>query len=210
MTTIGVLGTGNLATALGTRWACAGHDVVIAGRSRERAAATAAAAGGRAVPPADLAIADVIVLAITPAGVEEALALAGAGSGAWRGRTLVDCTNAIDYSTGDLLVSSGSFAQRVAAWAPGAHVVKALHLFAGQMWLDDPERARTVAICGDDAHALAATERLIADLGGETAMIGGLSVARQLEEVAGFVMRLVGAGHNPRLAVPDVPPARGR
>jgi hypothetical protein len=38
-------------------------------------------------------------------------------------------------------------------------------------------------------------------------VVGGLQSARQLEETAGFVMRLVAAGHNPRLAVPDVDPA---
>lgn len=38
-------------------------------------------------------------------------------------------------------------------------------------------------------------------------MIGGLDSARQLEEAAGFVMRVVATGHNPRLAVPDVDPA---
>jgi predicted dinucleotide-binding enzyme len=87
-------------------------------------------------------------------------------------------------------------------------VVKALHLFAGQMWLDDPDTPRTVAVCGDDPDALALTSRLIIDLGGQTAVVGGLSAARQLEEAAGFVMRLVAAGYNPRTAVPDVTPAR--
>ncbi|MFV2178403.1 hypothetical protein ACFHW2_08625 [Actinomadura sp. LOL_016] len=38
-------------------------------------------------------------------------------------------------------------------------------------------------------------------------MVAGLAGARQLEEAAGFVMRVVAAGHNPRLAVPDVDPA---
>ncbi|MDX6263988.1 MAG: 8-hydroxy-5-deazaflavin:NADPH oxidoreductase, partial [Kribbellaceae bacterium] len=46
---------------------------------------------------------------------------------------------------------------------------------------------------------------LIRDLGGEPAVVGDLSSARQLEEAAGFVMRVVAAGHNPRSAVPDVP-----
>jgi hypothetical protein len=38
-------------------------------------------------------------------------------------------------------------------------------------------------------------------------VVGGLSSARQLEEAAGFLMRVVAAGYNPRLAVPDVDPA---
>jgi hypothetical protein len=34
-----------------------------------------------------------------------------------------------------------------------------------------------------------------------------LTAARQAEEAAGFVMRVVAAGANPRFAVPDVDPA---
>jgi hypothetical protein len=44
------------------------------------------------------------------------------------------------------------------------------------------------------------------DLGGRTGVIGGLAGARQAEEAAGFVMRVVAAGLNPRFAVPDVDP----
>jgi predicted dinucleotide-binding enzyme len=64
-----------------------------------------------------------------------------------------------------------------------------------------------VVICGDEQGALDMAAALIADLGAKTAVVGGLESARQLEEAAGFVMRVVAAGHNPRLAVPDVDPA---
>ena len=56
------------------------------------------------------------------------------------------------------------------------------------------------------ARALNRVAALIGDLGGRTAVLGGLDAARQAEEAAGFVMRLVAAGANPRLAVPDVNP----
>jgi predicted dinucleotide-binding enzyme len=87
-----------------------------------------------------------------------------------------------------------------------SHVVKALHLFAGASWPYTGERelAPVVAICGDHEEALEQTKSLIADLGAEAAVVGGLASARQLEEVAGFVMRLVSAGENPRHAVPNV------
>jgi hypothetical protein len=63
-----------------------------------------------------------------------------------------------------------------------------------------------VAICGDQPDALAHAAALTRSLGGRTAVIGGLSSARQAEEAAGFAMRVVVAGHNPRFAVPDVDP----
>ncbi|GAA2280536.1 hypothetical protein GCM10010430_78150 [Kitasatospora cystarginea] len=52
--------------------------------------------------------------------------------------------------------------------------------------------------------ALGIAAGLIRDLGGVPAAIGGPEHAQQLEDVAGFVMRLVAAGHNPVTAVPVV------
>jgi hypothetical protein len=137
------------------------------------------------------------------------LALVGAAVGALHGKTVIDCTNRVDYATGKLIPESGSAAELVAGTAPGAHVVKALHLFAGASWPDAGERelAPVVAICGDDQAALGQARSLIADLGGQAVVTGELASARQLEEAAGFVMRLVAAGANPRRAVPDVDPA---
>ena len=88
-------------------------------------------------------------------------------------------------------------------------MVKALHLFAGASWpyAGERELAPVVAVCGDDQAALDQTRSLIADLGGRAAVTGGLASARQLEDAAGFVMRVVAAGANPRRAVPDVDPA---
>lgn len=208
---VALLGTGSLATTLGTAWAAAGHSILVAGRDPERAAAAAAAIGpaARAVDPTDVAAADVVVVAVAWEGLEPALALAGGPAGALAGTTVVDCTNAIDFATGRLLVESGSAAEVVARVAVGAHVVKALHLFAGATWphAGDPDAAPVVALCGDGVAALERTGTLVADLGGRPAVLGGLDAARQIEEAAGFVTRLVGAGANPRLAVPDVDPA---
>jgi len=64
-----------------------------------------------------------------------------------------------------------------------------------------------LAICGDDPRALIQTTALIRDLGGRAGVVGGLTSARQVEEAAGFVMRIVAAGHNTRFAVPNADPA---
>lgn len=209
---IGFLGTGNLALALGTAWARAGHTVVLAGRDREHANRAAAQIGAAAAPadPRELAdVTDVLVVAIAWDGLANVLTLAGAPAGAFSGKTVIDCTNPVDYATGRMLPAAGSAAEFVAELAPGAHVVKALHLFAGAAWpfTGEPERSPVVALCGDDADALSRTATLIADLGGRAAVLGGLDAARQAEEVAGFVMRVVASGANPRFAVPDVDPA---
>ena len=209
---IGILGTGNLAVALGAAWAAAGHSLLVTGRSPENARRAAARIGpaAEALEPREMpARADAVVVSVAWDGLEAALALVGAPDGALHGKTVIDCTNPVDYATGDLIPESGSAAELVARTAPGAHVVKALHLFAGASWPYTGERelAPVVAICGDDRAALGQTRALIADLGGQAAGVGGLASARQLEDAAGFVMRLLSAGANPRRAVPDVDPA---
>jgi 8-hydroxy-5-deazaflavin:NADPH oxidoreductase len=208
---IGLLGTGNLAVTLGRAWASAGHTLVVSGRNPGHAVAAAEQIGAAAaaVGPRELAaLADVVVIAVSWDGLESALTLAGGPEGALAGKTVVDCTNPVDYATGRVLPASGSAAETAARVAAGASVVKALHLFAGASWPFTGERdaAPVVAVCGDDPAALNGVAALIGDLGGRTAVLGGLDAARQAEETAGFVMRVVAAGANPRLAVPNVDP----
>jgi predicted dinucleotide-binding enzyme len=209
---IAILGTGNLAVTLGRAWAGVGHSLLLTGRNRHHAASAADQIGAAAEPadPGDIAgQAAIIVVAVAWDGLEEALSLVGAASGSLAGKTVLDCTNPVDYASGHLIPAVGSAAEVVARAAAGAHVVKALHMFAGASWPFTGERASApvVAICGDNADALDRARSLIADLGGRTAVIGGLASARQAEEAAGFVMRVVAAGANPRFAVPDVDPA---
>ena len=66
------------------------------------------------------------------------------------------------------------------------------------------EAPATVAMCGDDPAALRTVGQLVRDVGGVPAVLGSLDRARQLEEVAGFVIGLAFAGADPRFAVPSV------
>jgi predicted dinucleotide-binding enzyme len=207
---IGLLGTGNLAVALGRAWAGAGHSIVVTGRNPEHAKAAATRIGTAATPlaPPELAErADVVVVAVAWSGLENALALVGGPAGSLTGKTIIDCTNPVDFAIGRLIPEAGSAAELVAHLARGADVVKALHLYAGASWpFTGPNHAApVVAICGtDERGAVSRTAALITDLGGRPVVVGGLDAARQAEEAAGFVMRVVAAGANPRFAVPDV------
>lgn len=206
---IGILGTGDLATALGTAWVGAGHDVTIGGRSKEKTRAAAAAIGGTPAPPDEAARdRDAVLLAVLWSGVEEMLRLAGAPDGNLAGTPLIDPTNAVEGGVG-VLLPEGSAAEHIAGLASGAHVVKAFHLFPSGTWVDRTADAAggptTVAICGDDRNALEVTGQLVRDVGGSPAVLGGLDRARQLEEVAGFAMGLALAGVSPDSAMPRLP-----
>ncbi|MFI6291003.1 NADPH-dependent F420 reductase [Nonomuraea sp. NPDC050790] len=207
---LGILGTGTLAAALGEGWARAGHDLAVAGRSAAKARELAARLGGgvRALPPREaVAGRDAVLLAVSWHGAEDMLRAAGADGGALEGITLIDPTNAVEHGVGVLLAGPGeSMATRIAALAPGAHVVKAFNVFPSEQWTGGT-RPVTVAMCGDDPRALEVTGALVRDVGAVPAVLGPLERARQLEEVAGFVIGLAFAGTDPGSAVPagDIP-----
>lgn len=217
---IGILGAGALATALGTGWAQAGHELVIGARSPAQAAALAARLGAptrTGTPREAVTGRDAVLLAVSWVGVEEVLRGIDAAEGTLAGTTLIDPTNAVEHGVGVLNLDrggpdrGGSAAGRIAALAPGAHVVKAFHLFPAERWTQPPADGdsseggpATVAICGDDPGALRITSDLIRDVGGVPAVLGPLDRARQLEEAAGFVIGLAFAGFDPHSAVPRV------
>ncbi|MGK5532591.1 NADPH-dependent F420 reductase [Streptomyces sp. URMC 129] len=209
---IGILGAGAMADALGTQWARAGHQVMVSGRDTDRAGALAAriGSGARAGTFAE-AVAfgeDAVLLAIRHDGVSDVLAAAGAGEGALRGRTLIDCVNAVVWES-FTLASSAPMAERIAAAAPGAHVVKAFNVCHADVWRMTPPvfdgAPLAVPLCGDDPGALDTVRALVTDLGCVPLPGGGLERAGLLEATAAFAIGLwLGHGADARAMLPPL------
>lgn len=184
---IAILGAGNVGSALGGRWAAAGHEVVFGVRNsssaKVRSVLKASGAGARAASTAEaVAGADVVVLATPWSSTEAALSSAGDLDG----KIVIDCTNPLASLEGLEIGHSTSGGEQVAAWAPGAKVVKTFNT-TGANNMADPGYggARLVMpICGDDAEAKAAVAGLVAELGFEPLDAGPLARARQLEQLA--------------------------
>jgi predicted dinucleotide-binding enzyme len=213
---IGILGTGNMADALGTRWARAGHRITVGGRDPHRARDLAGriGAGARAGTPAQAAEAgEAVLLAVPAAAAAEVLAAAGAAAGALRGRTLIDCTNAADLGRPLLARGEPSMAEQVAAAAPGAHVVKAFNLCHVDVWRMEPPvfggRPLAVPLCGDDPGALAAVGGLVTDLGCTPVPGGGLDRAHLLEATMMFAVGLWVRGADAQAMLPPLAYAAG-
>jgi predicted dinucleotide-binding enzyme len=141
--------------------------------------------------------ADAVLLAVSWAGATETLRAAGPLDGL----PLIDPTNAVEHGVGVLHASP---AAHIAAQVPGAHGVKAFHLFPAGLWAQPGTGKGSVVMCGDDERALHLVGTLITDVGGTPAVLGGLDRVRQLEEVAGFVIGLAFAGIDPRSAIPSI------
>ena len=132
MTTISIIGSGNMATAIGTRAAKHGHTIELMSRNAAKAQALAdqigngATVGTFGARPAG----DIVIVAVLYAGAVDVVAHYG---DALAGKILVDITNPFNADASGLVTTAGnSVAQQIAAAAPaGAHVVKAFNSIFG-------------------------------------------------------------------------------
>ncbi|WP_407565170.1 NADPH-dependent F420 reductase [Streptomyces sp. 184] len=212
---IGVLGTGNMADALATHWARAGHHVTIGGRDPRKAQHLAARIGG-GVSAGGLRDAvesgrDVVLAALPfEAGAHVVRDLRAALDGT----VLLDCSNPVGPGFRLLTGGGPSAAQRLAAAAPGARVVKAFNLCHEDVWRMRPPvfdgRPLAVPVCGDDEAALVRVRRLIRDVGCAPVAGGGLERAGLLEATAAlFIALWVGEGADAQAIAPPLAYAAG-
>jgi len=193
---IAVLGTGNVGGALGAGWAAKGHNVVFGSRDpgSEKVRTLLATAGenARAATIAEAASSAGFVVLATPwNSVEEVLAAAGD----LNGKILIDCINPINATfTGLDLGFDTSGSERIAELAPGARVVKAFNTVSAATMLDAAygEHAANMFYCGDDEQAKATLNTMACELGLEAVDAGDLQMARYLEPLAMFYIKLAG------------------
>ncbi|MFC8096489.1 NADPH-dependent F420 reductase [Streptomyces sp. NPDC057301] len=211
---IGVLGTGNMADALATQWARAGHEVTIGARDSHKAQRLATRIGGSAAPASLRAAAEVgeVVLAALPFGA--GAVVVGELRAALDDRVLLDCSNPVGPGFRLLTEGGPSAAQQLAAAAPGAHVVKAFNLCHEDVWRMRPPvfegRPLAVPVCGDNEAALAQVRELVRDVGCEPVAGGGLERAGLLEATAAlFIALWVGQGADAQAIAPPLAYATG-
>ncbi|MER7727125.1 NAD(P)-binding domain-containing protein [Streptomyces sp. NPDC096323] len=191
MSSISIVGLGNMARALAGRALAGGNDVEIIGRDQARAKELAAALGGATVgtagaPPTG----DIVVLAVPYAG---AAAVVSEYGDALDGKVIIDVTNPVSPDAQGLVTPDGSSgAQEIAKAAPGgAHVVKAFNTVFGHMLAQG--NTLDVLLAGDDAEAKASVSAFIESLGLRPLDTGSLGMARWLEGT-GLVM--IGLGNH--------------
>ncbi|MFJ4868747.1 NADPH-dependent F420 reductase [Streptomyces sp. NPDC088757] len=211
---IGVLGTGNMADALATHWARAGHEVFVGGRDARGAERLAARLGGgtRHGSLEEAAGFGAVVLAALPYGAGAEVVADVRASLA--GRVLLDCSNPVGPGFRLLTDGGPSAARRLADAAPGARVVKAFNLCHEDVWRMSPPvfdgRPLAVPVCGDDGEALALVAELVRDTGCTPLAGGGLDRAGLLEATAALFIGLwVGEGADARAIAPPLAFATG-
>ncbi|MFG1807572.1 NADPH-dependent F420 reductase [Streptomyces sp. NPDC049040] len=179
MSTISIIGTGNMARTIGARAIAGGNTVEVMGRDHSKATGLAKALGDGATTgewgttPAG----DIVIVALLHNGVVPVITHYG---DALAGKTIVDISNPFN-STFDGLAhrEETSIAREAAKVAPaGASVVKAFNtIFRHVLEKGRPD----VFIAGDDAQAKARVEGFIESLGLRPLDAGGLAMAHWLE-----------------------------
>ncbi|MEM8752505.1 MAG: NAD(P)-binding domain-containing protein [Pseudomonadota bacterium] len=212
---IGFIGYGGMAKALAGKWA-AKHDVMLSGRTAEKAEAAAASVGAEAGTPAEAAAhGEVVVLATRHEDVWGAIETAG-GPQAFAGKIVLDINNPVSVETFLSTRDDGrSLTEALAGALPDAHLGKAFNMAQVKVWADEDmtyDGRRMVTLYTADEGVDAPIAELIADVGAEPLRLGGNEHAYQLEAAAAIVIKQLFAGGDPNtilnLIRPEAKPIR--
>ncbi|MFF0463088.1 NADPH-dependent F420 reductase [Streptomyces mexicanus] len=191
MSSIGILGTGRVGTALAGKLAAAGHRVILGRRSPKEATAAPVEGLDPRICFADqrttARTADIVINA-TPG--DSSLARLTDLRAELAGKILVDVSNATrdgdDGLPGDLCHPGSSLAEQLQSALPDTRVVKTLNTMLF-MVMTAPETLATpptVYVSGNDEHARRTVTGLLGDLGWQPAWIedlGDITTARATE-----------------------------
>ena len=184
--TIAIIGTDQVADALGPEFAALGHTVIYGSRNPDRdkvrqlvmRTGESAAAMGQAEAAA---AADIVILAV-PWDVIEAVVN---NLGDLSGKIIIDPTNprAVQEDGLRWYVRELSNAELLQQWAPDAFVVKAFNTMSAST-MSEPSTAGgpvSVPIVGNDSRAKQTVATLIAGIGLEPVDLGPVRYARIVE-----------------------------
>lgn len=187
---ISIIGSGAIGSVLARRFAERG---IAASITNSRGAASLQELAGslaphiRAVDLDEALKADTIILAVMYTTVPE---LAGATD--WTGKTVVDATNAIDFSDFSPSDLGGRLSSEIVEeLLAGARVVKAFNTLTAAILGEDPAVAggrRVIFVSGNDAAAREDISALVERLGYAAVDLGTLEEARH-QQFGGALMK---------------------
>ena len=199
---IAVIGTGNVGSALGRRWAALGHTIVYGSRTPdgEKTKALVAESGRNATAALSTEAAqkcDVILIATTTAAAVDTVK----SFGNIDGKIVIDATNLLRHRDGVFHepIDGTSIALQILAAAPKAHVIKAFNTTQARVMTDPTITGGpvTIPIAGANRDAKARVAALAEGLGFEVFDIGGNDFLRMVEHLGRLYVGF-GAQNRPR------------
>jgi 8-hydroxy-5-deazaflavin:NADPH oxidoreductase len=181
---IGVIGSGNVGTALGRVWANAGHQVMFSSRNLDHDKQLAASIGpnAHAGSPSEAAAFGEVLLFAVPYGALPDLGKTLGGS--IKGKVVIDACNPFPQRDGEIAnrAREKGAGYVSAELLPGARIVRAFNAVgAGRMGQAHEDPGHTgMPIAGDDKTAIEVASRLIREIGFEPVLVGGLEKGKYL------------------------------
>jgi predicted dinucleotide-binding enzyme len=181
---IGMIGSGNVGSALGRVWARAGHPVMFSSRHLEddkRLAADAGANARAGTPREAAAFGDVLVFAVPYGALPE---LGRDLRDSIKGKVVIDACNPFPRRDGEIAERAREKGAGLmsAELLPGARIVRAFNAVGADRMgkaYEEPGRVG-MPIAGDDEEALDIASSLIREIGYEPVRIGGLEMGKYL------------------------------
>ncbi len=183
---IAIIGTGRLGSTLGKIWAEKGHMIMFGSQDPQKAIKLANSIGFNATGGTyeeASKFSEIIILAVPWSGAKESIKKAGD----LKDKIIVDSTTtAAPHLGGPLIVPTPSAAEKVAKWAVGAKVIKAVHTIGVDSLtkLQFGSQQASLFVCGDYLDAKSKLKQLGLDLGFEVIDVGPLTNARLIEPLA--------------------------
>ncbi len=178
MTTVTILGTGNMGPAIASVVERGGHSAQLLGTGDVTTPVTG----------------DIVVLAVPYPAVSQVLAERGAQLA---GKIVVDITNPVNFETFDSLTvpADSSATAELAAALPDSRVLKAFNTnFAATLASGTiGDRVTTVLVAGDDADAKTRLGEVVSAGGLRVIDAGSLQRARELEAIGFLQITLAAA-----------------
>jgi len=181
---IGMIGSGNVGSALGASLARAGHEVMFSSRTLENDQALAKKIGANAragTPRQAAAFGQVLVLSVPYRALPD---LGKSLTAELKGKVVIDACNPYPNRDGDIANWAREKGAGLASaeLLPGARIVRAFNAVGAARMGDAYREPRRygMPIAGDDKEAIEIASRLIRDIGYEPVLIGGLEMGKHL------------------------------
>jgi predicted dinucleotide-binding enzyme len=185
---IGIIGAGNIGSALGALWIKAGHPVMYSSRNPDELKDLVAQQGPLAhagTVAQAIAYGQVLFIAVPYAALPQ---IGRDYAAQLKGKIMLDATNAVPTRDGDAITKeadtngTGVTSQKYLA---GTRLVRAFNItgagvFTKQSNRPDPKMA--IPIAGDDAEAMRVAEALVHDAGFDPVVVGKLDTASKFQQ----------------------------
>lgn len=203
---IGILGTGMVGEALGSKFVQLGHQVKMGSRTanNESAAKWVQAAGTKASQGTfsdAAAFGDMAFICLKGAVFLDVAKTLSPGS--MDGKVLVDVSNPLDFSRGMppslSICNTNSLGEEVQKALPTAKVVKTLNIVNCEVMADPAKGGNpTMLVCGNDTEAKAKVTALLKEMGWKDIIdLGDITKARGTEMLLPIWLNLFGLFGSP-------------